>query len=194
MKTLTIRQQANRIRKWYDLATPAQIIDGLQWYNAAHSLAVSLASKYGVSTSQAAQVISVLSPQKKWDANKRETIAIFNEHFNGIAPALGYFATRKTIAECHAIITGSFAIPRKRVKTYSFADNIAYARASTEITIDRHALRVAYDDRTARIDKVTPLQYKAARTAYQQTADSLGIMGHELQAIVWVVYKSEVNR
>ena len=71
MKKLTIRQQANRIRKWYDLATPAQIADGLQWYSEAHILAVELSAKYGVSVIQAAQVISVLSPQKQWNTNKR---------------------------------------------------------------------------------------------------------------------------
>ena len=193
MKKLTIRQQANRIRKWYDLATPAQIADGLTWYDAARLLAVKLSAQYGVSVIQAAQVISVLSPQKKWDANKREAIAIFNQHFNGIAPALGYFATRATIAECHNIIAGVFAIPRKRVKTYSFADNIAYSD-SIEITVDRHALRVAYDDKSATIDKVGINDYKHARIAYQQIADSLGLKGYQLQAVTWLVYKSVVNR
>ena len=193
MKKLTIRQQANRIRKWYDIATASDIADGLAWYSEAHTLAVKLASQYGVAVIQAAQVISVLSPQKKWGKNKQEAIAIFNQHFNGIAPSLGYFATRKTIAECHDIIAGRFAIPRARLKTFSFADNIARAD-SDEITIDSHALRVAYDDTSPDIKKVTPLQYQHARAAYQQVADSLGLKGYQLQAIVWVCYKRIVNR
>ena len=126
MKKLTIRQQANRIRKWYDLATPYQIADGLTWYHAANILANTLATRYGVTTIQAAQVIAVLSPQKKWDANKREALAIFNQHFNGVTPALSYFATARTISECHSIMAGAWALPAKRIKTYSFADNIAY--------------------------------------------------------------------
>jgi len=193
MKKLTVRQQVNRIRKWHAMATPAQIADGLQWYSEAHSLAVSLASQYGVSVIQAAQVISVLSPQKKWNANKREAIAIFNEHFNGIASALNYFATKATIKECCAIMAGSFAIPPKRIKTYSFADNIAYID-SREVTIDRHALRVAYDDRSAKIDKVGILDYKQASLAYNQVADSLGLKAYQLQAITWLVYKDTVKR
>tara|TARA_R110000744_G_scaffold43892_2_gene98125 strand:- start:2820 stop:3401 length:582 start_codon:yes stop_codon:yes gene_type:complete len=191
---LSVRQQANRIRKWYNLATPSQVLDGMQWYNDAHALAVELSARYGVTVLQAAQVISVLSPQKKWDANKREAVAMFNEHFTGETPQQGYFATRATVIECHAIIAGDFLLPIKRIKTYSFADNIAYPSTSTEVTIDRHALRVAYDDTSAKIDKVGINAYKYARQAYRQVADSLGIKAYQLQAIVWVTYKSKVNR
>lgn len=191
---LSVRQQANRVRKWYDIATPVQVLQGMRWYNDAHTLASELAARYGVSIIQAAQVISVLSPQKKWEANKRETVAIFNEHFTGETPALGYFATRATVQECHAIMSGEFLIPIKRIKTYSFADNIAYPATSREITIDRHALRVAYDDITPKIDKVGINAYRYARQAYQQVADSLGIKGYQLQAIVWVTYKDYVKR
>ena len=194
MAVLSVRQQANRIRKWYNKATPAQTIDGMRWYNEAHSLAAELAARHGVSIIQAAQVISVLSPKKKWESNRREAVAIFCEHFTGEKPALGYFATKATIAECHSIIAGEFLIPIKRVKTYSFADNIAYPNTSREITIDRHALRVAYDDITPAIDKVGINAYKYARQAYQQVADSLGIKGYQLQAVCWIVYKNEVNR
>lgn len=193
MKNLTIRQQANRIKKWYDLASPAQIADGLTWYNKAHTLTVLLAMRYDVTPWQAAQVIAVLSPQKKWDVNKREASALFNEHFNGITPAFGIFATRRTIDECHAIMRGSWSLPAKRIKTYSFADNIAYID-SDAVTIDRHALRVAYDDTSAAIDKVGIRQYKEAREAYKQVAASLGIKAYQLQAITWVTYKAKVNR
>lgn len=191
---LSVRQQANRIKKWYHLASPAQVIAGLEWYNEAHSLAVELSARYSVSVLQAAQVISILSPQKKWGANKKEAIAIFNQHFTGEAPSFGYFATRATINEAHRIIAGEFLITIKRIKTYSFADNIAFPSTSREITIDRHALRVAYDDTSAKIDKVGINAYKYARQAYQQVADSLGIKGYQLQAIVWVTYKDYVNR
>ena len=194
MSTLSVRQQANRIRKWYNLASKQQVIEGMHWYNDAHVLAVKLSARYGISVIQVAQVISVLSPQKKWETNKLETIALLNLHFNGVSPEFGLFATERSISECHAILRGEFLIPSSRTKTYSFADNIAYLDVSTEITIDRHALRVAYDDTSAAIDKVGINAYKYARQAYQQVADSLGIKGYQLQAITWVTYKQFVNR
>ena len=194
MAKLSVRQQANRILKWYKLASKQQVIEGMHWYNDAHVLASTLAAKYGISVLQVAQVISVLSPQKKWDTNKKETIALLHWHFTGDAPKFGLFATAFTIAECHNILRGNFLIPTRRTKTYSFADNIAYLEHSTEITIDRHALRVCYDDTSAKIDKVGINDYKYARQAYQQVADSLGIKAYQLQAITWVTYKQFVNR
>lgn len=193
MKALTIRQQANRITKWYNMASPSQIADGLAWYSKAHTLTVLLAMRYDVTAWQAAQVIAVLSPQKKWEVNKREASAIFNQHFNGIEPGFGLFATKRTIDECHAIMSGNWALPANRIKTHSFADNIAYLD-SEAVTIDRHALRVAYDDTSAAISVVGIRQYREAREAYRQVADSLGIKAYQLQAITWVTYKAEVNR
>lgn len=193
MNKLTVRQQCNRIMKWYLIATKQQVVEGISWYSEAHSLAVQLSSQYGVSVLQAAQIISVLSPQKKWEQNKLEAVAIFNEHFNGITPSFGYFATARTIDECHRIMQGEWMIGSARLKTYSFADNIAYLD-STEVTIDRHALRVAYDDTTAAIDKVSKTQYLEARQAYRMVAASLGIKAYQLQAITWVTYKFIVNR
>lgn len=193
MLKLTIRQQCTRIRKWHDRATPAQVADGLTWYDDARALAAQLATQYDVSTSQAAQVIAILSPQKQWETNKREAVAMFNEYFNDIAPGFKYFATMATLKECRYIIGGLFAIPPYRIKTYSFADNIASAD-SVEVTIDRHALRVAYDDISASINKVKLSEYRDARTAYRRVAASLGIKAYQLQAIVWVTYKDEVKR
>lgn len=193
MNKLTVRQQANRILKWYCRASIEQVNEGMKWYNRAQVLAVELADTYGVSTLQAATVISLLSPQKKWDTNKQESRALFNEWFNGVKPRHGYFATKRTLDECKLAIRGYFTLGNHRIKTYSFADNIAYTD-SEEVTIDRHALRVAYDDTTTAIDKVSRLQYLAAREAYRKVALTLGIRAYQLQAIVWVTYKAYVNR
>jgi len=194
MSVLSVRQQANRILKWYHLATKEQVIQGLHWYNDAHALAVDLAHEYDVSVLQAAQVIANLSPQKQWETNKLEASAIFNQHFNGMAPSFGYFASQRVIAECHCIMAGTWLIPSSRIKTYSFADNIAYLSNSPEVTIDRHALRVAYDDTSTKIDKVGINAYKYARQAYRRAAVSIGIEAFQLQAITWVTYKQFVNR
>ena len=193
MKKLTVRQQVNRINKYVGMASIQETKQGLWWYNQARLLCVELSNVYPVSLSQVAQVISVLSPQKKWEVNKLEVIALFNQVFNDIKPTFGFFATKKQIEECKQIIKGKFSIPYKRTKTYSFADNIANVD-SNEVTIDRHALRVAYDSRDASIGKVSPVQYREAREAYRIVANSIGLKAFEVQAITWVVYKNLVNR
>ena len=193
MKALTIRQQVNRINKYMAKASASEIKQGLNWYSEAHSLCVELSERYAVSLLQVAQVISVLSPQKKWETNKLEVVALFNEVFNGVKPSFRYFATKQMIEECKAIIRGEFSIPQKRTKTYSFADNIS-DKESKEVTIDRHALRVAYDDKSAKLDKVSAKQYREAREAYRIVAEQHGLKAFEVQAITWVVYKRIVNR
>lgn len=193
MKKLTVRQQVNRIEKYITAATPSEYKQGLVWYSDARALCVELSHRYHVTLQQVAQVISVLSPQKKWETNKLEVRALFAEHFDGVDSSVNYFATKKQLQECRDIIKGAFAIPSKRIKTFSFADNIAN-KDSIEVTIDRHALRVAYDDKSAKIDKVSPVQYREAREAYNIVADRYGLKGYEVQAITWVVYKRIVNR
>jgi len=192
-KKLTNRQQVNRINKWLNLATKQDIAQGLSWYSDAQKLCVELATKYDVSLSQVAQVTSVLSPQKKWDTNKLEVKALFLQIFEGIKPSFSYFATKKQLEECKQIILGNFSIHAKRIKTFSFADNIANVD-SVEVTVDRHALRVAYDDKTAKLDKVSLTQYKAAREAYNTVAIQHGLKPYQVQAITWCAYKRVVNR
>lgn len=193
MKALTIRQQVNRINKYLTVASASEFSQGLNWYSEARCLCVQLSERYHVSLSQVAQVISVLSPQEKWEANKLEVVALFNEVFNGVKPTFKFFATKQMLKECKAIILGEFSIPANRTKTYSFADNIA-DKESVEVTIDRHALRVAYDDRSAKLDKVSAKQYREAREAYRIVAGQHGLKAFEVQAITWVVYKRIVNR
>lgn len=193
MKKLSILQQCNRIEKYMTQATSVEYKQGIDWYNDARLLCEKLAGKYDVSLLQVAEVISVLSPQKKWETNKLEVEALFLEVFEGIKPAFNYFATKKQLQECKDIINGNFSIPPKRIKTWSFADNIAHVN-SVQVTIDRHALRVAYDDKTAKIDKVTLTQYKEAREAYKKIAIKYGLKAYQVQAITWCAYKRIVNR
>lgn len=193
MKKLSIRQQVNRINKYMREATLSEVKEGVNWYREARELCISLAERYHVSPRQVAEVISVLSPQKKWGTNKAETIALFSEVFNGIKPRFKYFATKKQLEECKSIIRGEFSLPASRTKTYSFADNIAN-KDSQEVTIDRHALRVGYDDKTARIAEVSPVQYREAREAYRRVAGMYNLRAYEVQAITWVVYKRIVKR
>ena len=193
METLTIRQQVNRINRYMAAASASEFSQGLNWYSDARVLCAQLAERYHVSLSQVAQVISVLSPQKKWETNKLEVVALFNEVHNGVKPSFKYFATKQMLEECKAIILGEFSIPAKRTKTYSFADNISNHN-SEAVTVDRHALRVAYDDKSAKLDMVSAKQYREAVDAYRIVAEQHGMKAYEVQAITWVVYKRVVNR
>lgn len=195
MKELTVRQQANRIRKWYGMATSEQLASGATWYDEAHTFCVLQAMLYDISTIQVANLVAVLSPQKRWAQNKAEVKAMLLAWFKGIKPSFNYYASKRTLDECKTILMGTFLVPPSRLKTYAFASNIAY-KDSSEVTIDRHAIQVARDDMNIwdASHKILPRQYKAAAQAYTQVAASLGIKAYQLQAICWVTYKSVVGR
>lgn len=190
MKALSIKQQANRIRKIFNLATDSEIAEGLAWYKDAHKFAQSVTNEFDVTLKQVCQLISLLSPQKKWEQNKADVINFLEGNTEGI------FSTKKTLQECSDVIDNGFLIPASRMKTFAFAKCIeeAFVNESDPVVIDRHAIKIAYGQMDAKEIIITDKRYRDAREAYIKVANEIGIKAHELQAITWVAYKRIVNR
>lgn len=190
MKKLTIKQQANRIRKILAMATAEEIVDGKVWYTDANKFAQEVAVNYSLSLSQVSQLISLLSPQKKWEQNKVDVINFLDGETDSI------FSTKKTLAECGAVVNEGFTIPSSRMKTFAFAKCIEEAKDNTTdpVVIDRHAIKIAYGQMNAKPIIITDLRYREAEEAYRIVAMDNGLRAHEVQAITWVAYKRIVNR
>jgi hypothetical protein len=190
MKALTIRQQANRIKKILSKALDSEIAEGRSWYKDAHNFALSVTKEYDVTLKQACQLISLLSPQKKWEQNKADVLLFLEGETDGI------FSTKKTLQECADVIDNGFEIPERRMKTFAFAKCIEEAlnNESDPVVIDRHAIKIAFGQMSAKAIIITDKRYKDAREAYIQVANETGIKAHEIQAITWVTYKRIVNR
>ena len=193
MTVLTILQQANRIDKTFKLATEQEIEDGMQWYCEAREFSRDMAKLANKSRQQIAQLISLFSPKKEWGQNKKEVKSFILEEMYGIKPIKGYFMTKKGMAEAREILHTDYRIPDHRTKTWSFADNIA-DNESNAITIERHAIKVAYGQESSKEILITAKRYRQARTAYARVAEKYGLKGYELQAITWLTYKRIVNR
>jgi hypothetical protein len=190
MKKLTIKQQANRIHKILAMATAKEVVDGKTWYMDAHEFAQEVADEYSLSLSQVSQLISLLSPQKKWEQNKADVINFLDGETDSI------FSTKKTLAECGAVVDEEFTIPNNRMKTFAFAKCIEEAKDNTTdpVVIDRHAIKIAYGQMSAKPIIITDLRYREAEQAYRIVAKDNGLRAHEVQAITWVAYKRIVNR
>ena len=184
MKTLklSIRQQSNRIEKWLSKATEADIIDGLQWYSNANKWASSLGDVATV-----AQITSILSAQCDWNGNKKNVINFLAGETQSI------FANGRQLAECADALNG-WTIPMQRSKTFRFAATIADPTRSDIVVIDRHAIKIAFDQTDSTEICITDKRYRDAEQAYQAVAQKYGLLGHQLQAIVWITYKRIVNR
>jgi hypothetical protein len=62
-------KNVNNIKAIYLLATTQEKIDGANWYESAHKIALNLADNYGLTLQTAAGVIAALSPRNKWSRN-----------------------------------------------------------------------------------------------------------------------------
>ena len=62
-------KNVNNINAIYSLSTIQEKIDGANWYESAHKIALNLADNYGLTLQTAAGVIAALSPRNKWTRN-----------------------------------------------------------------------------------------------------------------------------
>ena len=190
MEKLTIKQQANRIQKILNLATKTEIENGKNWYLEAYNFALEVSIDYSLTVTQVSQLISLLSPQKKWEQNKSDVVNFLNGDTGSI------FSTKKTLSECASVVDEGFTIPSNRMKTFAFAKCIEEAKDNTTdpVVIDRHAIKIAYGQMNAKPIIITDLRYKESELAYRMVAKENKLRAHEVQAITWVAYKRIVNR
>jgi hypothetical protein len=139
---LTLRQQVNRIEKWLDLADSEEMVAGIQWYNEAYRWAFELSYLHSISTEEVAHITAILSSQCDWETNKANVAKFLSGDTSGI------FATKKQLAECYQVLEG-WRIPAKRRKTHAFARTIADPSIQELVVIDRHAIKVAFDQQSA---------------------------------------------
>ena len=190
MKTmrLSIKQQTNRIEKIFSFSTKADKKAGMSWYSDASRFADKTAEKYGLSKEQVCQLISLLSPQVKWARNKINVVDLIEGNVDGI------FSCRRTISECERVVEGAFLIPKDRLKTYSFAKCILDAGQGEDIVVDRHAIKIAFGEMSAKEIGITKKRYLDAAKAYRIVAKKFNMSGAQMQAVTWVTYKRLVGR
>ena len=184
MKTLklTVKQQSNRVNKWLKLATTTDITDGVQWYGDAHKWAAGLGDVATI-----AQITSILSAQCDWNGNKKNVANFLAGQHASI------FASGRQLTECANALEG-WTIPENRSKTFRFAATIADPTRSDIVVIDRHAIKIAFDQLDSKEICITDKRYRDAEQAYQDVAQKHGLLGHQVQAICWTTYKRIVNR
>jgi len=183
------------------------------WYFEAHEYAASLASKYDVSISIAAGVISAVSPRMPWLRNKTVANAILRDFrkysdlsakdaAKEIGMALGTnVAMAITIArsgDVENVLTG--------IKRRSFYNNIVAPVGSDSVTVDTWMM-VAFVNTTG-TDKATALKYLNASQkslnkagagyiviaeAVREVALNMSLFPSQVQALYWVSVSGDFN-
>ena len=185
------------LKECYSRATQEAIEEGLVWYENANSFANQLATQYNLGPDTVAQIIAALSPAAKWDRNlvdaENMVKAFYHRGYIG-AKAVTVCTYGKNKEKALDILCGKLQLtPKQGLKTYNFWNNIHNPKERFFVTIDRHALRVLLGTGERGAVAIKPHQYAKASLVYRVLADELGLTPNQLQAIVWVQYRSELT-
>lgn len=204
------------LMKWIEFANDEQVKSGKKWYDEAMLFCKEIAKEYKIDAYTVATVVSCLSPNNKWEQNKKDTIAtikFFCYHNSGntmtgfslkkeaqleeylkCVKCCTYKANRKKAWE--ALCDGT-EIQKSSPKTHSFAMNIAF-NSSEHITIDKWHLRACQVSPKAKPQKLqescTALQYRNIERITADIAKIYNLKGYELQAIIWLAIKAKWER
>ena len=198
MKRATLidhERMVHNITSVYNDADELQHAEGLLWYDQAKQAAYRMAVKHDVPVYIAVAVIAALSPNNKWSRNLTNANALIGAFVNGDgidsvkvstyhkmkAKAWNILAARPSYNDAKAMLKGQ--------KITSFFCDIM---GEFNVTIDGHARNIAYGERVGLTDDRSNIgvrEYRALQAAYEETAQRVGLMPYQLQAITWRVWR-----
>ena len=198
MKRATLidhERMVHNITSVYNDADELQHAEGLLWYDQAKQAAYRMAVKHDVPVYIAVAVIAALSPNNKWSRNLTNADALIGAFVNGDgidsvkvstyhkmkAKAWDILAARPSYNDAKAMLKGQ--------KITSFFCDIM---GEFNVTIDGHARNIAYGERVGLTDDRSNIgvrEYRALQAAYEETAQRVGLMPYQLQAITWRVWR-----
>jgi hypothetical protein len=195
-EVLTLRKCVNSIIRFYNLASPIELREGIEWYDIANQYCKELAARFDISVQQVAGIIAVFSPQAGWAENKRYAISFLVNPGNRLRSLVQHIKAKKILRlKSEADIYNAQSVGNEAFKTKSFLLNILNPDINTGVTIDRHAIAVCTQnpDNVFALDnsyaKYTKAQYDFFQSCYVSAATSLDILPHQLQAITWLTYR-----
>lgn len=154
------------------LSTPQEIEEGMGWYRNTSKWVSSLRSPVG--RLQTIAALSALSPRNKWERNRADLISLIRDPSSRV----GTFGPNKA----KALLLLSGAIESEYIemvlngrKTRAFYKNIAFPTTEGPVAVDVWMLRL-----------FNTKSYDLVEEAIQKRSKTIGILPHQLQAILWV--------
>ena len=204
-----MRANTRNISGMLQLASQADIISGLNWYQRAYDLGVKLIHEYdGLTLGQAIGVFAALSPRNKWEKNCIDAEAIIKTWFlDGDYDMLKVSTfnpnKRKAIAilELDMESADAEAIPN----ILSGQKIVAFYRSimgdKNAVCVDGHAYAIFIGERitTTKTPKISPKLFETIQRAYQlvakRSADLCGVemSPTQVQAVTWVTYRRLIH-
>ena len=186
------------LRAWIKSASDENKKIGLEWYKDAQAFCNSLANEFNLPAYICASVVSMLSPNNKWERNKIDARAVIIAWKSGLGAESVNVCTYTTnkLKAFRALNEGE-QIASSAPKTHAFAMNVGLL-SPNHITIDKWHIRACLvkpsEGITETVETVTAKQYRRIEAITAQIAKESGLKGYELQAIVWVSIKERWGR
>lgn len=159
--------------------------NGLDWYNKTNGVAQKISATSGLTIYQTAGIIAALSCNKSWPVNLSQAWEFCQTgnagHIKMVLDKCRQITKTTDREEISCILNG--------LKIRNFFLNIAEPEKSGPVTIDRHTWNAAvYGKRVTSQFVCTAKRYRETAEVYRETARELGLMPHELQAVIWTNY------
>lgn len=190
-------KNVRNIKAIYELASAAEIVEGIAWYGTAKSIATVLAGQYEIPANQAIAVLAALSPRNKWSRNVADAEALIGAYVAAgseqarLTKVCTFGANKEKAVK--VLESGLETLPTaldilSGPKLREFASCIA---GLEEVCIDGHAWCIWQGSRVTLAD-VPPIGVKLRREIkkdYRKAANDLGLKASEVQAICWVAWR-----
>lgn len=196
-----------RLLALYYGASPQELQEGLDWYKNAHEACDAIGRGYGIPVEKVAGVVAALSPGLQWKLNL-EQAEYFIRHVqagasmdDACALPVGVYGkgnrrkAYRILKSDGAFETVLGLLGKRGPKTRAFFTNIANPYSYGAVTIDRHAKGAAYNiiENRDKLTIVKESEYLTLQKVYQNVAARIGILPHQLQAVVWVVWRNNLQ-
>ena len=200
-----IKRLADICKGWYAISTSRQRATGSVWYPDALAFCWELADNHRMDTVKVTGVVAALSPAVYWDLNKRQAEALLQAYATG-----GMESADQVVLSTY----GRQAVKAKRILALP-GDSFGYVSRTAILDIlGRRAfktrtffLSILDNDQAVCIDRhiITALNfsdrwvqgsvwcYDLLADAIRHAADDLGLVPHDLQAIIWITFKEVAN-
>lgn len=178
---------AGAIRNTVARATGRDWLEGAEWYDIANRTAREMATEYGATLDNAARIIAVLSPRKRWAQNVAAAREILRAWSAGEPMPSLPGTLRANIVKAWAIANGDPSALRGP-KVERFYANIM--GDDSQVTLDVWAMRAAGSALDAPNGE---RMYAIIADAYRTVAREHGIPVAALQAVAWIVIRGKGN-
>jgi len=193
---VTGKKMRRNIRVVFRAAHSVEVKHGISWYRRANKLCFDWSVQYGIPEELAAHILAALSPNSRWEENVRDARSLIREEIE-MLPRVHRFRTYGANVEKARRMVSLWreGLDWKQVlrgnKVTAFARNIALPAEDSSVTVDFHALSVAYGYRftASNCPRISDTLYREVSAAYTAVARLEGLRMHELQAVTWLAWK-----